>query len=466
MRDGFRLTRIAFCDKMDKSIAQESNSASYGREKGKELKNKMKKLCKVFAAFAFAAAAMVMVPNAADAAGVPSNLKQTSGTETSVSFKWDAVVNADEYYVSWSADGITWSDGQKTYGGPDKSIYNLSAGKSYYVKVCSVDENDTWSESDDIFSEWSAPFEVVTAPDEAEIKPVNFTSILSNSITASWSPATGATAYVIYNDDMVLGRSTETTCTVGGLVASTWYDYNIYPVRVSASGYEARYSCIHNYKRTAKDNSLINPGVSTTTPSVVVTAPGTASVLNFTVASASGTSGVASFTATDPQGKAAGYEVEVFKVKGGKKVKTISSATGVSTSVSLPKNTPLKYRIRYYTISNGQKLYGGYSGFKYFLLHKITGKRQYSLMGSACKIKMKWSKVKGAKGYTVYISERSDRGFKKVKSLGKNKKSITIKKIGKKKLSKYTRYYVKVVAKVKSGKKVLKNDAQSIQHTN
>lgn len=422
----------------------------------------MKKLCKVFATFAFATAAMVMLPNTAEAAAVPTNLKQTAASEKSVSFKWDAVVNADEYYTSWSTDGITWSDKQKTYGSADEYIYNLSSGKSYYVRVCSVDDNDTWSETDDVYSDWSEPFEVVTAPDASEVKPVNITSIMANSLTASWSQATGATAYVIKDNDLVLGRTTETTCTVGGLTAATWYHFNVYPVRVSASGYEASSSYAYNYVKTAAGDS----SVSTTNPGVVVTAPGKASTANFCVAAASGTSGTVSFSATDPQGKAAGYEVEVFKVKGGKKVKTISSSTGTSTTVSLPKNTPYKYRIRYYTISNGQKLYGGYSGFRYFILHKITGKRHYSLMGSTCKIKMQWSKVKGAKGYTVYISDKSNGGFKKVKSLGKNKKSITITKKGKKKLSKYTKYYVKVVAKVKSGKKVLKNDAQSIQHTN
>ncbi len=424
----------------------------------------MRNLTKAIATFALAAAAMVMVPNVADAAAVPANFKQTGASDTSVTFKWDAVPNADEYYTSWSPDGLTWSDGEKTYGNADETIYGLSAGKSYYVKVLTVDENDTWDESDDVYSAWSEAFEVVTAPDAAEIKPVNFATAMANSLTASWSPATGATAYIIKDDDMVLGRVTETTCTVGGLTPSTWYDYDIYPVRVSASGYEAMSTYIHNFVKTAAADTTVNPGV-TTTPNAVVTAPGTASTSSFRIASSNGSTGYVSFYATDPEGKASGYEVEVFKAKGGKKVKTISSTTNTSTLVKFAKNTPFKYRIRYFTLSNGQKLYGGYSGYRYFTVHKISGKRHYKILGSTCKIKMKWGKVKGAKSYTVYISKRSDGGFKKVKTLGKNKKSITITKMGKKKLSKYTRYYIKIVPKVKVGKKVVKNDAQSVQHT-
>nr|MBP3598801.1 fibronectin type III domain-containing protein [Eubacterium sp.] len=416
----------------------------------------MRTLTKAIATLALAAAAMVMVPNVADAAGVPTNLKQTDASGSSVSFAWDAVINADDYYTSWSTDGVNWSDGARAYGADD-TYYDLSPGKTYYVRVCTMEEGATYSDPD-IYSDWSAPLEVVTAPDASGMKPLSAVSTLPNSITLSWTAAEGATAYEVasgYGAEKVEGTTTDTSFTVPNLAADTLYWLYVTPVRTSISGYTAKASRLYDLYRTAE-------------APVVVTAPGTASGSNFgvqTFSSSSSSAATVSFYATDPSQKAAGYEVEIRKIKGGKKVKTVDSTSSISPTVGLKKNTPYKYRIRFYTLSNGQKLYGGYSAYRYFTLHKITGKRHYQLLGSTCKIKMKWKKVTGAKGYTVYISKSSNGGFKKVKSLGKNKKSITITKMGKKKLSKYTKYYIKVVAKVKDGKKTVKNDAQAIQST-
>lgn len=78
---------------------------------------------------------------------------------------------------------------------------------------------------------------------------------------------------------------------------------------------------------------------------------------------------------------------------------------------------------------------------------------------------MKWSKVAGATSYTVSMSASANGKYKKVKTLGKNAKSIKITKFGKSKLSRYKTYYLKVTANVKSGKKTLKNDAQTYNRT-
>ena len=56
------------------------------------------------------------------------------------------------------------------------------------------------------------------------------------------------------------------------------------------------------------------------------------------------------------------------------------------------------------------------------------------------KITLKWKKIAGACGYKVYISTKSGKGYKKVKTCGKNSKGCTITKCGKKKLSKKKTY--------------------------
>ena len=49
-------------------------------------------------------------------------------------------------------------------------------------------------------------------------------------------------------------------------------------------------------------------------------------------------------------------------------------------------------------------------------------------------------------------------------SLSKKAKSVTLTKFGKKRLNKYKTYYIKVVAKIKVGKKTVSNDAQLINY--
>ena len=70
---------------------------------------------------------------------------------------------------------------------------------------------------------------------------------------------------------------------------------------------------------------------------------------------------------------------------------------------------------------------------------------------------MKWKKVTGASGYNVYVSTKSNSGFKKCKTVSKKKSSYIITKYGKKKLSKKKTYYVKVEYLTKVGKKTVKS---------
>ena len=114
--------------------------------------------------------------------------------------------------------------------------------------------------------------------------------------------------------------------------------------------------------------------------------------------------------------------------------------------------------MRYYVSVGDNKLYSEWSGYRYFFLQNISGK----INRNAKKITMKWGKVTGATGYTVYISTKANGKYKKVKSFGKNSKGATITKIGGKKLKSNQSYYIKLVAKVKDGSKTIKNDAQII----
>lgn len=400
----------------------------------------MKNYVKAIVTFIFMMAAVAFVPTTSDAAlSAPQNVRQTGASTSSVDFTWDTVINAKGYYTSYS-DGMTWSDPERVSGSSD-SIYSLSSGKTYYVRVYAMDK-------DGYLSEASAPLEVVTAPSTDGVT-TTVTAVTDNAISFSWTPAVGATSYEIKSryDNIVPNLSvTGTSATVANLAPATWYGFNVVPCRTSSTGFKAAYSDVSvSYTQTS------------------LTAPATPSTANFGIYTGSIAASTVTFAAKDPNLKANGYELEVRNLKG-KVVKTISSSSTYSAATKFSKNTPYKYRVRLYATNGVQKLYSGWSGYRYFWLNNVTGKKHYSYTSSYAKIKLKWPKVSGAKGYTVKMATSKDGKYKTVKNLSKKAKSVTLTKYGKKKLNKNKTYYIKVVAKIKDGKKTVSNDAQMVNY--
>lgn len=407
----------------------------------------MKNYVKAIVTFVFLIAAAAFVPVRSEAVaslGAPGGLKQINASESSIEFSWDAVVGAEDYAVSWS-DGVSWSEPKRVWTGTDESVSNLSAGKTYYVRVYAMDDNYELGAP-------SAELEVVTAPKSDEMGQVNVTGKTASSISLSWSAASGATSYVLkdnfYQKATYFVETAVPSATITGLLPNTWYGVDVFAVRTSSSGFKAYSYGKHNYISTLE----------------VVVAPGKPSTSSFTVYNPTASNGTAGFYVTDPSRTADGYELEVCKVSGNKRVLLVSSTSSSVPSKKFSKNTPYKYRIRYYAESGTNRLYGAWSDYRYFWLHSIRGKKHYKLSGKTCTIKMKWSKVAGAKGYTVSMSMSKNGKYKKVKSLGKNAKGVTITKYGKSKLSRYKTYYLKITANVKSGNKTVKNDAQIINY--
>lgn len=399
----------------------------------------MKNYVKALAAFVFVLAAVMFVPAMSQAeVKVPTGLKQTAADRTNVQFSWAAVPGADGYGVYFSTDGENYTLLDATESA-SIVIPKLNAGQSVYVKVSSVYLEEK------LESDLSEALEVVTAPDAATMK-VDCTERTLNSLTFTWNACAGATSYVVhdYSNKQVLTTlpAATTSYTRTGLVPGSSYGIVVEPVRTSASGFAASKNVSGLYDVYTNKSAPAKPSTS-----------------DFYVSIPSTTSKTASFLAVDVSRQAAGYEVEVYKVKGGKKVATLSATNGGRTnSMSFSKNTPYKYRVRYYVVNNGQNTYGEWSGYRYFYRQSVTGKKKWSTASKNAKVTLKWSKVTGATGYTVSVSTSKNGKFKKVKTLGKNSKGFTITKIGKKKLQKNKSYYIKVEPKVKDGKTNIKND--------
>ena len=412
----------------------------------------MKNYLKTIVTFIFLMAAVAFVPTTSEAAlSTPTNLRQTRATDNSVEFTWDTVIGAYDYYTSIS-DGMAWSEPERAWD-IKESYSKLSAGRTYYVKVYAIDKNGNKGPE-------SAAFEVVTAPDASQVQ-TTVTAVTENAISFSWTPAAGATSYDITSryDNIVPNLSvTTTSATVGNLAPATWYGFNVVACRTSSSGFKASdsYTTV-TYTQTA------GTSLPTGNTGTVLTAPATPSTSNFGVYTGSAPAGTITFQASDPNRTANGYELEVRNLKG-KLIKTISSSSTYSASTKFRKNTPYKYRVRLYATNGVTKMYSGWSGYRYFWISNVTGKKHYSLRSSNAKIKLKWAKVSGTKGYNVLMSTSRDGKYKKVKSLSKKAKSVTLTKFGKKRLNKYKTYYIKVVAKIKVGKKTVSNDAQLINY--
>lgn len=398
----------------------------------------MKNYVKAVVSFLFLMVVVAVVPVTSQAAvPAPTNVRQTDGDRSSVEVSWQAIPDADTYFTQWSLDGKTWGSSAEQSSSPKDTLYNLSAGSTYYVRVGACEGGWSSDVSDVAPGAWSAPIEVVTAPDYSQIATVdvNVGAATQNALPFAWTACPGATYYNLYNGrtDEFIGTSPVPSFTWAGLMPGTGYYIKIQPVKVSSSGFEAKTS---GYK--SSDYFYTRPET-----------PVTPTVGEFHVGNAWTNIKLVDFVVNKPT-IYDGYELEVYTVKGNKKAYATESSLG---SMSVKKNTAYKFRCRYYNKYDDQRIYGGWSGYRYFWFHSVNGTRK-----NGTRINLSWGKVTNAKNYTIYISTSKTGGFKKVKTVGAKTTKITIRKYGKKKINRRTKYYVKVVAKAKDGKKVISSD--------
>lgn len=383
--------------------------------------NKMIKIKKAMVAFAAVLAmSLMLLPSVkADAAvtvlAAPKDAKQTISTETAVRVSWSAVPGATAYVYSYSSDNKTYTGEALTGNGGKDTFINLAganwaAGNTYYVKVRAVD-GTKYSEA------------VVATVATAPKAPATMTQVAADnaSATVSWAASTGATGYLIRfgatqatAKDIQVVKTTSVKLT--GLSADSAYYLAVYPIRQVTTSFYASENCVEN-------------------PRVLTTAP---AVKGLKLASWDVKSNIVTLQWNNTAKYENGYQIEIYKADN-KLVKTYNiygrrakSKTFILKSV---KNTPFQYRVRTYTFMNGEKQYGAWSDLAYAIPQANVSAAKVSNNA----VKLSWTKVPGAKNYTVYRATKEGGKFKKVATT--KKAAYTVKK-----LKTYKDYYFYVKA--------------------
>ncbi len=377
---------------------------------------------------------MVAAMSITAAAAEPTNVTQITDTETSVKVQWTGVAGAKYYGVQIATDPGFANIVKQDYTSVSfQSMYltGLASGSTYYVRV-------GWGvKSNSCYANFSAPVEVVTAP--TAITAVKFVGADDATATLAWDPVPGANLYMV--------------------------EYNDQTFQAAANSIALPYAPGVSYAK-------VSPAKTTSTGAYIAKA-GTTSVYDITALtgkiSKDNFGFVNAWTSINVFQIGANYyghglEVNVYDAKTGKKKFSGSTENTTYGSVEFRKfkyNTMYKYRVRAYAITtDGQKFYGGWSSYRYFVNPK---KSNYTTSGR--KIKLSWSKLKGVSKIKIQVSTKENSGYKTCATLSGSKTSYTISKYGKNKLKKGKTYYFKITYYAKSGKKTYSGDIISTGST-
>ena len=384
------------------------------------MKKSVKMLLTVFSVL-IAAFAFTGIKSEAAAIQI-TDFKQTDAGSTYAEVQWGAVAYGStvNYRVYWGTSPSSLTGYKNAYG-IDCTLFDLTPGQTYYAAVVAYS---------DYYKTPIAESQVIPISSAMpKVEGTRQVGATTNSITLTWNPTTGAQGYYVYRYDSYnnyakLAETTATTATIGGLTASSEYQYFVVAYKqltgiVTSSTYQTVYA--------------------KTVPGKGYSAKMTSFYSNINVA----------YYGWNSVNKADGYQFQLQNYKG---KNLYTKDVSYSTSIRLEpfyKNVFTKARVRAYITVNGQNIYGEWSDYNYNASSSSVSVKKVS---KGKKINVKWKKIKGCTSYTIYASKKSSSGFKKIKTLNSKKSSYTFSKIGKSKISKKKRYYIRVVYKIKVGK--------------
>lgn len=384
-----------------------------------------KKLSALFMMFAVAFSVMLISGTTSKALSTwNANIQQTDASESSVKLQWEAYLGADSYEVFFSYDNNNWQSMDKT-NSTSTTVYGLTPGSTYYVKVIATTSNGT------PLAESASSLDVVTSP--AKVTGLKQTGATTTSITMGWNAVQGASGYAVYRynsyDNYTLLGSTKTTgFTVKNLTPSSYAYYFVVAMRTNSLGQSA-------------PGTYFNQLAMKTAPSKV-------SYVSMTsYYSALGSC----YYGWNTVNNADGYEFQLLNYKGAKLLDKETTSSSIYVN-PFKKGVFTKARCRAYILVDNKRVYGAWSGYNYNASCKSL---KVTRSPNRKKISLKWSKIKGASGYQIYVSTKFNSGYKKIKSLKASKTSYSFTKFNKKSLKKNQTYYIRVKYLTKVGKKTV-----------
>ncbi|MGZ4032051.1 MAG: transglycosylase domain-containing protein [Tumebacillaceae bacterium] len=166
---------------------------------------------------------------------VPTGLKVTASTTSSVGLSWNAVEGAKGYVVlraDSEAGPFQLLNSTKATSYTDNTV---QANKTYTYKVVSTDKDDIQSDPSNSVTVTPGQVELST-PSDVNVAPA------AVGVTISWSPVNGATSYNVYRSQEQNGTyqkfysGADTSFTdIGALPGATFY----YKVTAEANGHES-----------------------------------------------------------------------------------------------------------------------------------------------------------------------------------------------------------------------------------
>lgn len=391
----------------------------------------------------FAATFLLMlvttVPVKADSS-VPlvADMKQTDASTTSAGISWSCPGSEVRFKVEMSEQ---MSSGYWTYKESQSSasitLTKLGAGKVYYVRITPFKYNiEGLNKYTKVKGTTSRPLRVVTAPDST---PASLTHVKSSTdtIKVKWSAVPGADTYEVeYYIDSSKARkcvTTKTGVTLKKLAKNETYTIYVTAGRRYADGTTTAWS----------DNDLYKWGIPVK-PSKVSGVDVTHYWQNLSEICVE----------NSRIGCADGYQYQLYTAYKDKdsKIKTVTTSsayTYIKTS-ALKKHNFYKVKVRAYALnSKNEKMYGGWSSWKYVSPQPDVTKAKNNKSKKG--IQINWDKIKGANRYVVYVSNKKDSGYKKFQTTTKTGTVIT--KCGKSKLKSGKTYYFYIAPQKKVSNK-------------
>jgi len=368
-------------------------------------------------------------PTLAYTAATPTGLQQNDSSENSVKFSWNFGGLNKTYQYRISTDNKTWRSPVDNSTVCFVTVRGLGAGSLYYVQVRAY-ENSSVSTTG--YSAWSPSLAVITAPEGVPAARVKQTGASNRSVTLSWQAVSGATDYDIYYgvgmNQTVAATTKKTSVVLNGLEPGERHVYEIVPKK-SIDGYTATANRIRFdttfYAKTTSDRQCVNIyGVYPTINKFGVkwTTPNTCD----------------------------GYEVLLYNYSGKLVSRKVLSHLYDNECFNNIKYTSFYVvKVRSFVNTASGRMYGKAASVTF------ANQIKPSVKTSGKGIKIRWSKVKGATNYTVYVAASKKGKYKKAATTKST--SCTIKKYGKKSLRKGKTYYFYVVSNRKVKGKTYKS---------